>query len=142
MAFDPKNFYELAQWLVNQGRDESGLRTAISRVYYSAHHIALERLTQKNWITPTGTGADHDSVIRELRNRRTRQLGDNLRRLLELREHADYHLDVALSERNSKCFLCKRIRDSATPNADPVNKTHWDEVAAVSGRCIPLLEKI
>jgi uncharacterized protein (UPF0332 family) len=142
LAFDPKDFYDLARWLVTQSHDESKLRTAISRVYYAAHHIALERLVQKNWMTPSGTGNDHGAVIRELRNRRTRQLADNLSKLLELRQHADYHLDATLSARNASCSLCKQIRESVTPHSDPVNKAHWDEVATVSGRCIPLLEKL
>ena len=122
MAFDPKSFLDLAKWLIDQSQSESHVRTAISRAYYAAHHIALEKLAEKNWITPTGTGADHDAVIRELRNRKTRQLGDNLKRLLELRQHADYHLDVTLSRRNSNCSLCKRIRESATPTADPLTE--------------------
>ena len=141
MTFNPKDFYELAQWLVDQRKDESSFRTAISRVYYAAHLIALEKLVQKSW-TPKGRGEDHDGVIRELRNRRFRQLGDHLKRLLELREHADYHLEASLTVRNQYCSFCRQIRDSNTPTTQIVSRNHWDEVASVSGRCVPLLEKL
>ena len=142
MSFTPKDFYDLALWLISQRGDESSVRSAISRAYYGAHLLACEKLIEKNWWTPTGTGIDHDGVIRALRQRRTRQLGDNLRSLLELREHADYHLDATLSKRNDKCNLCKEIRDSAKSAPEVVGKTHWDEAAVLSGRCIPLLEKL
>ena len=142
MTFNPIDFYDLAQWLVDQRDDASGLRTAISRVYYAAHLIARERLIQKNWWTPTGSGADHDGVIRELRNRRFRLQGDRLKRLLELREHADYHLEASLTVRNNNCSFCRKIRDSNNPTAQTVNRNHWDEVSNVSSNCVPLLEKI
>jgi len=48
----------------------------------------------KSW-QPKGTGDDHRGVIRELRNRRTRNLADKLGLLLEFREHADYHLEAS-----------------------------------------------
>lgn len=140
LAFNPKDFYELAYWLVNQRQDESTLRTAISRVYYSAHLIALERLVRKNW-TPKGTGDDHRGVIRELRTRRFRLHGDYLYRLLELREHADYHLEASETTRNKDCSVCKEIRQSTSP-AENANTRHWEEVVSISQRCLPLLEKI
>lgn len=141
MAFDPKDFYTLAHWLIEQKTDESSLRTAISRVYYAAHLIARERLVQKSW-TPKGSGADHDGVIRELRNRRFRQQGDHLKRLLELREHADYHLEASLTVRNQGCSFCRQIRNSTVPDAETVGMNHWSEVDSVSKRCLPLLEKL
>ncbi len=141
MTFNPINFYELAQWLVDQRIDESSLRTAISRVYYAAHLIALEKLVQKNW-TPKGRGEDHGGVIRELRTRKFRQLGDRLKRLLELREHADYHLEASLTVRNLYCSFCRQIRDSNNQTAQIVSRNHWDEVSYLGNKCVPLLEKL
>jgi len=141
LTFNPTDFYELARWIVDQRDDESSLRTAISRVYYAAHLIALEKLVQMSW-TPKGGGEDHSGVIRELRTRKFRQLGDRLKLLLELREHADYHLEATETVRNQYCSFCKKIRDSNNPTTQIVNKIHWAEVASVSGKCIPLLEKL
>jgi len=141
LTFNPKNFYELAQWLVDQRKDESSLRTAISRVYYAAHLIALEKLVQKNW-TPKGKGEDHGGVIHELRIRKFRQLGDRLNHLRDLREHADYHLEASLTVRNQYCSFCRKIRDSSNQTAQIVSSNHWDEVSFIGNKCVSLLEKI
>lgn len=139
MPFNVKDFYELAQWLVDQRKDESSLRTAISRIYYAAHLIALQKLIQKGW-TPTGRGKDHDGVIRELRSRRFRNQGDQLKSLLELREHADYHVDTAQTIRNQYCEFCKKVRDSQ--DEQNVNIRHWEEALSIGNRCMPHLEKL
>src|SRR5713226_6790753 len=95
MIFDPDEFQRLAEWLAVQRGDEAGLRTAISRLYYAAHLTATRRASLKGWFIPTGRGGDHGGVIRALANRGWRDRAGQLRRLLELREHADYHLDSA-----------------------------------------------
>lgn len=61
MPFDAKGFYDLALWLVQQRTDEASLRTAISRVYYAAHLLAVQRLIQKGW-EAKGTGDDYGRV--------------------------------------------------------------------------------
>ena len=142
MAFDPKNFYTIAQWLVGQNKDEAGLRTAISRVYYAAHHIAATRLVQKGSWTPQGFAADHGGVINALKQGRLRQRGDELEALRILREHSDYHLDASITiENQERCSHCKKIRTSSSPT-DVVTNEHWKEVTTIASRCIPLLEKI
>ena len=142
MAFDPKNFYTLAQWLVGQKNDEPSLRTAISRVYYAAHHIAASRLVQKGSWAPRGFGDDHRSVINTLKRGKLTQRGAELEALLTLREHADYHLDASITIGNQNwCPHCKKIRSSSSPS-DVVTNEHWKEVATIAGKCIPLLEKI
>ncbi|MDP2601157.1 MAG: hypothetical protein Q8S00_00975 [Deltaproteobacteria bacterium] len=142
MAFDPKNFYTIAQWLVGQNKDEAGLRTAISRVYYAAHHIAATRLVQKGSWTPQGFAADHGGVIDALKQGRLRQRGDELEALRILREHSDYHLDASITIGNQeRCSHCKKIRTSSSPT-DVVTNEHWKEVTTIASRCIPLLEKI
>ena len=142
MAFDPKGFYELAQWLVVQRTDESSLRTAISRVYYAVHHIAANQCVQKlNW-TPRGFGGDHRGVINKLKGGRLRQRGEELEALLMLREHADYHLDASITVGNQQwCSHCVKIRQSSN-STNVVTDEHWIEVARLAARCIPLLEKI
>lgn len=142
MAFDPKNFYILAQWVVGQRKDEASLRTAISRVYYAAHHIAATRLVQKGSWTPRGFGDDHRGVINTLKQGRLTQRGAELEALLILREHADYHLDASITIGNQKwCSHCIKIRSSSSPT-DVVTTEHWKEVTTIADRCIPLLEKI
>jgi len=142
LAFDPKNFYTIAQWLVGQNKDEAGLRTAISRVYYAAHHIAATGLVQKGSWTPQGFAADHGGVINALKQGRLRQRGDELEALRILREHSDYHLDASITIGNQeRCSHCKKIRTSSSPT-DVVTNEHWKEVTTIASRCIPLLEKI
>ncbi len=140
MPFDPLKFYEFALWLVTVRTDEASLRSAISRLYYGGHLLAVQKLMQKGW-QPTGRGDDHRGVIRELRNRRTRMLGDRLEALLELREHADYHREASLSVTNKGCTYCKMVRE--TPPADPnVTAAHWQNAKEVGEHLFPLLSKL
>lgn len=62
MPFLAKDFYDLALWLVQQRTDEVSLRTAISRVYYAGHLLAVQRLMQKGW-EPRGGGEDQGSTV-------------------------------------------------------------------------------
>jgi uncharacterized protein (UPF0332 family) len=143
LAFDPKDFYELALWLVSQRQDEASLRTAISKVYYAAHHIAKKQLVQKMSWTPRGFGDDHSGVISKLKGSRFRSRGDELKSLQELREHADYHLDASITVGNQEwCSFCKKIRRSDNATERVVTDFHWREALTLSNRCIPLLEKI
>ena len=142
MPFAPKDFHTLAVWLSQQRPDdEASLRTAISRVYYAGHLLAVERLVQRGW-APKGTGDDHMGVIRELNRGRTRHLAGRLRQLLEFREHADYHLEAADTIRNQDCKYCKQVRDSSPPTALVVNWHHWEEVQEVSQNLLSYLERL
>jgi hypothetical protein len=141
MAFDAREFRDLADWLVTNRNNEASLRTAISRIYYAAHLLARERLIAKrNW-SPTGRGNDHSGVIIALRQGRTRQLSDNLRELLRLREHADYHLEATDTELNQQCFHCQQVRGLAA-GTPVVNKSHWDNVQELSQAVFPQLDRL
>lgn len=140
MPFTARDFYDLALWLVQQRVDEVSLRTAISRVYYAGHLLAVQRLMQKGW-EPRGGGEDHGRVLQELRSRRTRNLAGMLDQLRELREHADYHLDASDTVLNQRCKLCRQLRELLATSEPVVNRNHWEEAKEVSERLIPLLEK-
>jgi hypothetical protein len=141
VPFAAKDFHTLAIWLSQQRTDEASLRTAISRVYYAAHLLAVERLVQKGW-EPTGRRDDHMGVFRRLNRGATMQLASRLRILLELREHADYHLEATDTVRNRDCKYCKQVRDSLPPTALVVNWQHWEEVQEVSQNLLPYLERL
>lgn len=136
MPFDPINFYNLADWLVGQKKDESSLRTAIGRVYYAGHHIAKDKLIQKGW-EPKGTGADHGGVIRELKQRKVSKLGNQLQVLRELREHADYHLEASNTVYNQYCKYCADIRKISSSSDPVVRMSHWEETEQISKRFFP-----
>jgi len=141
VPFAPKDFHTLALWLSQQRTDEASLRTAISRVYYAAHLLAVERLVQRGW-EPKGTGDDHMGVFRRLDRGATRHLAVKLRTLLELREHADYHLEATDTVRNQYCKYCKQIRESAPSAESVVNLNHWAEVQEVSQNLLSSLERL
>lgn len=140
MPFDARDFSSLASWLVENRADEASFRTAISRVYYAAHLLAV-RKPKNNW-TPAGTGADHRGVIRSLNRGNTMRLASLLEQLLELREHADYHVEAVGTVFNQGCRFCKKIRESSLQSEQAVNLTHWEEAKKVRDRLFPLLEKL
>ena len=105
MPFDAAEFNSLALWLIDQRTDESSLRTAISRVYYAGHLLAVQGLKRKKGWEPKGTGENHRGVILELRAGTTRGLSDRLNQLRMLREHADYHLDASESTKSRLLVL-------------------------------------
>ena len=141
MPFAAKDFYTLAIWLTQQRVDEASLHTAISRVYYAGHLLGVQRLRQKGW-EPKGSGDDHSGVIRELNRGRTRRLAIDLRELLELREHADYHVEAADTVHNQDCKFCKQIRELFSSAEPVVNSKHWEKVQEISQGLWPLLERL
>jgi hypothetical protein len=143
VPFDAAEFNNLALWLVEQRTDESSLRTAISRVYYAGHLLAVQALKRKRGWEPKGTGDDHGRVIRELRAGTTRGLSDRLDQLRMLREHADYHLEASESVSNRGCSFCKRIRESSKSAGDQnVTLDHWQNAKEVGNTCFSLLGKL
>ncbi len=138
---DAKDFSHLATWLVEQRTDEASLRTAISRIYYAAHLVAVRKLVEKGW-EPRGRGDDHGRVIHELRDRRYRNLADRLHRLRALREHADYHLEPGASILNTDCEFCKKLRQSLVTAGMVTTHNHWVEAKGIGERLFPLLEKL
>lgn len=73
MPFTAKDFYQLALWIVEQKADEASFRTAISRAYYAAHLLAIEKAQEKKGLKPKGTGDDPMGVIRALNTRSNEQ---------------------------------------------------------------------
>lgn len=140
MAFDPDDFQRLADWLAAQRTDEASVRTSISRLYYSAHLIATHRAFMKGWFLPTGRGGDHGAVIRALRNKIGRVRADQLERLRELRDHADYHLDCAQGPFNDDCEICEELRESSASEA--VTSKQWQEASEIGARFLPLIRKL
>ena len=137
MPFDAKSFYDLAIWLVNQKPDESSLRTAIGRVYFAGHLLAMQKLVYKGWV-PKGSGEDHGGVIRELRKGKTTGLSVRLNHLRMLREHADYHLGSGAED----CELCQKSRQSSPASDQEVTTDHWSDAKETGERCLPLIEKL
>jgi hypothetical protein len=140
VPFDARDLSSLASWLTEQRTDEASIRTAISRVYYAAHLLVV-RKPKNNWV-PTGTGADHRGVIRALNRGATTRLASLLEQLLELREHADYHVEATDTVFNRGCRFCKKIAASSSQREQVVDLSHWEEVKKISARLFPLLEKL
>jgi hypothetical protein len=139
MSFDPLNFNEFALWLVSVRTDEASLRSAISRVYYSGHLLAVQRLMEKGW-EPTGRGEDHGKVIFELKKRNKRNLSDALFALREFREHADYHREALESVLNRNCPHCEIARRAPSPDPN-VTAAQWESAKQVGARLLPLLSR-
>ena len=91
---DGKDFIEVAAELAN-GRTEAHWRSAISRAYYAAFHVAKEALAkQKVWIPRSHLG--HEAVRNWMLNNKNEDIssaGSSLANLLTIRGYADY--DVA-----------------------------------------------
>jgi hypothetical protein len=99
------------------------------------------RKPKNNWV-PTGTGTDHRGVIRALNRGTTTRLASLLEQLLELREHADYHVEAADTIFNQGCRFCKKIRESPSQSGQVVDLSLWEEAKKISDRLLPLLEKL
>ncbi len=90
--FEWPHFLDLARRLAGaSGASEADLRTAISRAYYAAFHVAMELIVGEGF-TPSGRGKDHMNVwnnyIRQPPFRD--QIGKKGRELLDDRVKADY----------------------------------------------------
>lgn len=140
MPFTAKDFHTFALWLIQQNTDEASLRTAISRAYYASHLLAVQRLMQRGW-APRGSGDDHGRILARLNHGATRHLANKLRTLLELRQHADYHMEATDTVRNQDCQLCARIRLTSSDQA-VVNRSHWEEVQEISQNLMQFLERL
>lgn len=97
MSFDWADFLTLADALVRDpnlpGPEEASLRSAISRAYYAAFHIARNFGRDRREFTPTGTGRDHWLVMNHFKSspdRIRRKIGLDLDRLYGNRTSADY----------------------------------------------------
>jgi hypothetical protein len=139
VAFVPNDYFDLAVRLAAATAQESDLRAAMSRLYYAAHLLARETLKEKWNCTFSEFGEAHSQVIRELRQRRTKNLSDLLFRLKELREHSDYHLRGLKGISHPNCTLCD---DAKKSNTDLVTRSQWVEALQNARRFMPLIIKI
>lgn len=87
MPFDPREFLEVADSMASQGRSEAALRTAVGRAYYAAFLRARDMLGVR------GRRRVKKRVIDELK-KQDRHAGDQLDKLEELRDYADYDLNI------------------------------------------------
>ena len=97
MSWDWADFLDLAQGLYAKpkelGPEDASYRTAISRAYYAAFHLAMDFAVENECFVPTGSGDDHWAVRSHFLNsgERTRQrIGNRLTQLLGKRRLADY----------------------------------------------------
>jgi uncharacterized protein (UPF0332 family) len=97
MSFNWVDFLTLADALVRDpnspGPEEASLRSAISRAYYAAFHVARNFGRDRGEFIPTGTGQDHWLVMNHFRSspdRIRRKIGLDLDRLYDNRASADY----------------------------------------------------
>ncbi len=134
--FNAKEFFELGLKIADAHDNECGYRTAIGRVYYACHLIGSDATEQKGWFpNRTNKAADHSALYRALRTWGPRGVGDKLRDLLELREHADYHIKKRSTD---KCRYC----DSVPEGANLVGKQTWERAKSIASNILPKLENI
>lgn len=94
MTFNWLNFLNLGNSLLASGKgpplDESKIRTAISRMYYAAfgklrnHYIDVEK------VPFSYRPEDHDTLKREISDKRSPKLANDFHRLRDARNRADY----------------------------------------------------
>jgi hypothetical protein len=88
-----EKFFDLAMVTAECCSDEEYLRSAISRIYFATHLLAVQRVSRKRAnFEVEGRAEDHGAVIRALNIGKTRRLADMLRSLRARRNHADYHV--------------------------------------------------
>jgi uncharacterized protein (UPF0332 family) len=94
-VFDPVRFFLLARKLATG--DESALRTSVSRAYYASFLVARERLGLSHERIPDV----HYRVIVEL-HRRSHLVATQLHRLRQMRNRADYDLNLSIGGRDAQ----------------------------------------
>lgn len=131
-GFSAEEFLRLGLKLVSNEPNEAGYRTAINRVYYACHLVGRESAHEKGWFTPKYGAPDHSGLYRSLMQRT--RWGAKLRRLYELREHADYHVSPKQQALGS-CPDCGRASDIEPLASD---KT-WEEAKSIAQDIFPRL---
>jgi uncharacterized protein (UPF0332 family) len=94
---NPREFLDVADDLI-AGSREADWRSAVSRAYYAAFHVARDLLLQCGFDVPRGDQA-HIYLSRRLANSGhpdVENAGNDLNFLRALRNRADYDLDVPL----------------------------------------------
>lgn len=95
----PRAFYDLACATAECRGEEAYLRSAISRMYFANHLLAVMKAAQKfAGFEALSKGEDHGHVIRAFRVGKTRGLAELLQGLRDRRNHADYHIGADLAD--------------------------------------------
>jgi len=102
-SFDPRDFFNLADRLLNDMRyeKEARVRTAIGRAYYAAFLCSMKKL-QELGCSFKDVDRLHKDVIEELRSRNG-GLGSKLNSLFDHRVDADYILEAKVTHLGDKC---------------------------------------
>jgi hypothetical protein len=134
--FDPGEFLALAVKLSTTEPTEAAYRTCINRLYYACHLTGIYSTAAKGWFVPAHSAADHRGLVTCLKGRVSwyTQLED----LLEMREHADYHITPRLSGQSRACKYCSD-GDSTKFN---INQETWDRALGIAQYLHPRLRNI
>ena len=145
---DFRLFLALADSL-SQGTSEAEWRTAVSRAYYAAFHLASERLEAMGFRVPRRTEQSHIFVSRRLSNSAelaVDRTGGQLNALRGDRNRADYDKNVKVSAKDARdavidaraiiAILDQLGRDSnlAEQIADAIKKYERDVLKEVTWR--------
>lgn len=123
-----EKFFDLAVVTAECCSDEEYLRSAISRIYFATHLLAVQRMSRKYAnFEVEGRAEDHGAVIRALNVGKTRRLSDILRKLRARRNHADYHI-------GSPVEGCDRCNEGAT-----VTSRDWTDCRGEARQCFTAL---
>jgi len=106
MTFEWMDYLALAKNLsaspASPGPEEAALRTATSRAYYAALHLASQRAQAEGYI-PTFSGDDHQGISRHFRtlgvDRVRKKIASDLDRMRKSRNQADYDLTLTQTPR-------------------------------------------
>ncbi len=106
MTFNWADYLELVKNLsaspASPGPEEAALRTATSRAYCAALHLASQRAQAEGYI-PTFSGDDHQGVSRHFRqsgaDRVRKKIASDLDRMRKSRNQADYDLTLTQTPR-------------------------------------------
>src|SRR5438034_11720718 len=98
MAFDWRNYLELARFLLNySGSDvdrEAGLRSAASRAYFAAFGHARNYAVAHLGFTAKDSPDDHGALKAHLKKGKTAKMASRLDRLRQWRNASDYAADA------------------------------------------------
>lgn len=106
MSFDWADYLELAKNLyaspTSPGPEEASLRSATSRAYYAALHLATEHALAEGYV-PSYSGDDHQGVSRHFRqsgaDRIRKKIASDLDRMRKSRNQADYDPELSQTPR-------------------------------------------
>ncbi len=136
VRFDAQEFLQLGLRLASYEPNEAGFRTAINRAYYACHLIGCESTAKKGWFNRQYNSGDHFGLVRALKQHT--RLGDKLRVLYELREHADYHIDPTQQPPSKPCSYC----DSKADSTALVDEDTWGMASVIANEILPRLQSI